>query len=250
MNGLPILFLLILIAALPVFLVYLWFRIARFPMTLPWFLFFLLAGAAALFIALLLQNIFPGALPANTGIAAVIVNIFCKIALTEELGRLLMLLLFFKILNLMGKGIPPSSRAPIPGRINGNFRDAGAAPGIFSSEAAVWGSVAGLLTGLGFALIEGAAYGAADLGVALLRTFTAAPLHGACGARVGAAAAVYRDHPLPALLRFLAAVAIHGMYNFMILLPGIPTVLAIFIAFSALGSPVLFIHNALRGAKE
>ncbi|GHU16339.1 hypothetical protein FACS1894163_05520 [Spirochaetia bacterium] len=238
-----VLFLLILIAALPVFLVYLWFRIARFPMPLPWFLFFLLSGAAALFIALFLQNIFPDILTADSGLPAAIVHIFCKIALTEELGRLLMLLLFFKILNLMGKGIPPSDPAPRAAA------DIAGTPGIFSSEAAVWGSVAGLLTGLGFALIEGAAYGAADLGIALLRAFTAAPLHGACGARVGAAAAVCRDHPLPALLRFLAAAAIHGMYNFMILLPGIPTVLAIFIALSSLGSSVLFIHKALRGPK-
>ncbi|GHT46411.1 hypothetical protein AGMMS49936_05310 [Endomicrobiia bacterium] len=244
MNGMLVLFLLILIAALPVFLVYLWFRIARFPMPLPWFLFFLLSGAAALFIALFLQNIFPDILPTDTGMAAAIVNIFCKIALTEEAGRLLMLLLFFKILNLMGKGIPPSTPAP---KAAANIAGT---PGVFSSETAVWGSIAGLLAGLGFALIEGAAYGAADLGLALLRAFTAAPLHGACGARVGAAAAVCRDHPLPALLRFLAAAAIHGMYNFMILLPGIPTVLAIFIALSSLGSSVLFIHNALRGPKS
>ncbi|GHT59923.1 hypothetical protein FACS1894109_16740 [Spirochaetia bacterium] len=245
MNGMLVLFLLILIAALPVFLVYLWFRIARFPLPLPWFLFFLLSGAAALFVALFLQNIFPDILTADSGLPAAIVNIFCRIALTEEAGRLLMLLLFFKILNLMGKGIAPSAPSPVP-RAATAIDDT---PGVFSSEAAVWGSVAGLLAGLGFALIEGAAYGAADLGIALLRAFTAAPLHGACGARVGAAAAVCRDHPIPALLRFLTAAAIHGMYNFMILLPGIPTVLAIFIALSSLGSSVLFIHKALRGGK-
>ncbi|GHU69664.1 hypothetical protein FACS189450_02900 [Spirochaetia bacterium] len=244
MNGLLVLFALILIAALPVFLVYLWFRIARFPMPLPWFLFFLLSGAAALFIALLLQNIFPDILTADSGPAALIINIFCKIALTEELGRLLMLLLFFKILNLMGRGIPPDARTPAP-----VVKAAAGSPGVFSGDAAVWGSVAGLLAGLGFALIEGAAYGAANIGVALLRAFTAAPLHGACGARVGAAAAVCRDHPLPALLRFLVAAAIHGMYNFMILLPGIPTVLAVFAALSALGSSVLFIHRAMRGTR-
>jgi RsiW-degrading membrane proteinase PrsW (M82 family) len=239
MNGLMVLFLLIFVAAIPIFLVYLWFRMARFPLSLPWALFFLLSGAAALFIALLLQNLLPAALPANSRLSAVIFNIFCKIALTEELGRLLMLLLFFKILRLMGKGIPPA-------RIDGNTTDP--VPGVFSSSAAVWGSVAGLLAGLGFALIESASYGAADMGVTLLRAFTAAPLHGACGARVGAAAAVCRDHPLPALMRFLSAVAIHGMYNFMILLPGTPTVLAIFIALSAAGSSVLFIHGALRGS--
>ncbi|GHT63361.1 hypothetical protein FACS1894110_00990 [Spirochaetia bacterium] len=227
MNGLLVLFLLIFVAALPVFLVYLWFRLARFPLPLPWFLFCLLSGAAALFIALLLQNFSPNTLLVN--------------ALTEELGRLLMLLIFFKILNLMGKGIPPGPAARA---------DTTDAPGIFSTNSAVWGSVAGLLAGLGFALIESATYGAANMGVTLLRAFTAAPLHGACGARVGAAAAVCRDHPFPALLRFLSAAAIHAMYNFMLLLHGIPTILAIFIAFSALGSSVLFIHGTLKAAKE
>ncbi|GHV89743.1 hypothetical protein AGMMS50268_02460 [Spirochaetia bacterium] len=246
MNGLLVLLLLILIAALPVFLVYLWFRISRFPLSLPWFLFFLLSGAAALFIALLLQRLFPASPPANSPLASVIFNVFCQIALTEELGRLLMLLLFFKILNLIGKGFPPSPKPPgLPGAINA----AGPVPDISSNNAALWGAIAGLIAGLGFALIENASYGAANMGVTLLRSFTAAPLHGACGARVGAAAAICRDRPLPALARFLSAVAIHGMYNFMILIPGIPIVFAIFAALSALGSSVLFIHGALREAK-
>ncbi|GHT90924.1 hypothetical protein FACS1894140_0440 [Spirochaetia bacterium] len=246
MNGLLVLFLLILIAIIPVCLVYLWFRIARFPLSLPWVLFFLLSGAAALFAALLLQNFFPTILPVNSRLGAVIFNIFCKIALTEELCRLLMLLLFFKILNLLGKGI---SAAKAPGPAARTVNAADPVPGIFSGNDAVWGSVAGLFAGLGFALIENAAYGAANMGVTLLRAFTAAPLHGACGARVGAAVVVFRDHPLPALMRFLSAVAIHGMYNFMLLLPGISTVLAVFAAFSALGSSVLFIHGVLRGQK-
>ncbi|GHV54246.1 hypothetical protein AGMMS49579_14460 [Spirochaetia bacterium] len=233
MNGLLVLFLLIFVAALPVFLVYLWFRLARFPLPLPWFLFCLLSGAAAPFIALLLQNIFPNTLLVN--------------ALAEELGRLLMLLIFFKILNLMGKGIPPGTAVRAGTDIAGT---PGAIPGVFSSNTAVWGAIAGLLAGLGFALIESATYGAANMGVTLLRAFTAAPLHGACGARVGAAAAVCRDHPFPALMRFLSAAAIHGMYNFMLLFHGIPTILAIFIAFSALGSSVLFIHGTLKAAKE
>jgi RsiW-degrading membrane proteinase PrsW (M82 family) len=256
MNGLLVLFLLILIAALPVILVYLWFRIFRFPFSLPWFLFFLLSGAAALFVALFFQRLFPASLPENSH-SAVIFNIFCKVALTEELGRLLMLLLFFKILHLMGKGIAPSPKAADRIEVKGRFGDhsAGLAPGVFSGDNAkggdtVWGAVAGLLSGLGFALIESASYGAADLGITFLRAFTSAPLHGACGARVGASAAAFRDQPISSLIRFLSAVAIHGMYNFILHFPGIPTVLVIFAAFSALGSSVLFIHGGIREAKD
>jgi hypothetical protein len=84
------------------------------------------------------------------------------------------------------------------------------------------------------------------MGVAFIRAFTAAPLHGACGARVGFAAAELRDSPFPALSRFLSAVAIHGMYNFMILLRGAPLILAILVAFSALASSILFIRAGFK----
>jgi RsiW-degrading membrane proteinase PrsW (M82 family) len=102
------------------------------------------------------------------------------------------------------------------------------------------------VAGLGFAIIENASYGAADMGIAFIRAFTAAPLHGACGARVGAAVADLRDKPFPALLRFLSAVAIHGMYNFMILLRGVSWILAVFVAFSSLASSILFIRAGFQ----
>jgi hypothetical protein len=88
------------------------------------------------------------------------------------------------------------------------------------------------------------------MGIAFIRAFTTAPLHGACGARVGAAAADLRETPFPALMRFLSAVAIHGMFDFMILLRGVPWVLAILTAFSALASSILFIRAGFSGTPE
>jgi RsiW-degrading membrane proteinase PrsW (M82 family) len=102
------------------------------------------------------------------------------------------------------------------------------------------------VAGLGFAILENASYGSADMGIAFFRAFTAAPLHGACGARVGAAVTDLHDKPFSALLRFLSAVTIHGMYNFMILLRGVPWILAVLVAFSALASSILLIRAEFK----
>jgi RsiW-degrading membrane proteinase PrsW (M82 family) len=228
MNGMGVLLLLIFISALPVFFLYLWLRLSRFALPLHWFLLFLLAGLVSLLAALALQRLLPDIPPGSGGTGRVFYTVFCKVALMEETGRLLVFLVCFRI----------AARFPLQ---SGNGTDSRAAlvPGF-------WGALAGLAAGLGFALIENASYGAADMGIAFIRAFTAAPLHGACGARVGFAAAELRDNPCPALLRFLSAVAIHGMYNFMILIRGVSWILAILVAFSALASSILFIQGGFK----
>jgi RsiW-degrading membrane proteinase PrsW (M82 family) len=100
----------------------------------------------------------------------------------------------------------------------------------------------GLIAGLGFAVIETAMYGVGDFRITLVRAVTAAPLHGACGARIGMAVSHLRDAPGLALVRFLYAVGIHGMYNFMIISPGIPLVFPILIAFTAFLSSIQLIR--------
>jgi RsiW-degrading membrane proteinase PrsW (M82 family) len=116
------------------------------------------------------------------------------------------------------------------------------------SDSVTKASAAGLIAGLGFAILESAVYGAANPGNALLRAFTAAPLHGACGSRVGASVVLLREHPVQAVSRFLTAVVIHGIYNFMLIIPGrLPPLTAVLIALSALASAVVTIH---RGARE
>lgn len=213
MTGLWVLLLVIFIAALPVLPVYLWFRSHVFPMSSLWFLVSLLAGVFSLFIAALLQAL--GFAMGNgsdiareAAMATVLFNIFVRIALTEETGRLLALLLFFR-LGSRFKQTP--FYMPIP--------DQDASPGLLS-----FGAATGLLAGLGFAIIETASYGTMNINIALLRAFTAAPLHGACGVRVGMGAIMLKQTPIRAIGRFFSAVAIHGMYNFMVISPGIPRI--------------------------
>jgi RsiW-degrading membrane proteinase PrsW (M82 family) len=230
MVGLWILLILILISSLPVILVYLWFRLSRYPVSPLWFLFSLLVGAAALFPALFLQRFIFGmetGMVLSAGRWGLFVKIFIRVAFTEELSRLLVLLVFFRISDRLNRKTPDPAGYTAP----------------ISYGMVSYGAATGLLAGLGFAVLEGAAYGAADIGVALLRAFTAAPLHGACGSRVGAAALIFRAHPLQALFRFFSAVAIHGIYNFMIVMPGFPSVAAVILALSALASSILSIRS-------
>jgi hypothetical protein len=42
-------------------------------------------------------------------------------------------------------------------------------------------------------------------------------------------------------MRLLTAAAIHGIYNFMIILPGFPSLMAVLVAISALASSILTI---------
>jgi RsiW-degrading membrane proteinase PrsW (M82 family) len=216
-NGLLFL---ILIAALPVLLLFLWYRLARCPINAGWFLIFLFGGASSMLLALLMQGLIP-VLPGSAtsslgGLGSIIFNLFCRIAATEELSRFLVFMILFPLARIKGE------------------------------DATLRGSAAGLAAGLGFALMESASYGASDIGVALLRTVTSAPLHGACGARVGAAAAGLGGRPLPVVMRILSAVAIHGMYNFMILGSGALAIMAIIAAICALISSILSIRAQIK----
>ncbi|GHU61174.1 hypothetical protein FACS189445_2900 [Spirochaetia bacterium] len=221
MNGLWVLLLLIFISALPVLAVLIWLRVRRFPIGLPWFLLALLGGAISLGVAAILQSLFPQTDEASMGeavLAVLLFKIFIQIALTEELGRFGVFALLFWLIRRFGK-------------------DTGTHPPAF-------GALTGLIAGLGFAVIETAMYGVGNFSIALVRAVTAAPLHGACGTRVGIAVSHIRDAPVLALVRFLYAVGIHGMYNFMIISPGVPLVFPILIAFTALLSSIQLIRYA------
>jgi RsiW-degrading membrane proteinase PrsW (M82 family) len=236
MSGAGVLALLILISSIPALAAFLWLRLARYPFSPARFSVSLLAGAASFFPALFFQS----ALASGNGIFhaagkwGLFAEIFVRIAFTEELSRFLVLsVLFFAVRRLFhaapdgqdsgGKNISPVTMA----------------------------CAAGLVAGLGFAILESAVYGASNPGNALLRVFTAAPLHGACGARIGASVAMLWENPLRAVFRFLIAVVIHGVYNFMLLIPGIlPPVAATLIALSALASSVATIRNGMAGRGE
>ncbi|MDR0622860.1 MAG: PrsW family intramembrane metalloprotease [Treponema sp.] len=233
MSGIGVLLLLIFISALPVIPAILWFRLSRFPLSLWRCLCALLAGAAALFPALFLQRlllVLMSGSPGHGGRWEPLFYMFGGIALTEEVSRLLVLLVFFLMAGDFKKSYPL--------QVEGG-RDAGSG----GMGAAAWGSAAGLLAGLGFSIVENAAYGAADFRIALPRLFTAAPLHGACGARIGSALLTGRERPRFALFRFFSAVLIHGIYNAMIAKSGASVLLGVLIALSALASSALEIRS-------
>jgi RsiW-degrading membrane proteinase PrsW (M82 family) len=237
MSGLGVLLLLFFISALPVILAILWFRLSRFPMSLPRCLCALLAGAAALFPALFLQRLLLiSGFPEYGGRWGPLLQVFVRIALTEEFSRLLALFFFFLAAGDFKKTDPL--------RFEGDR--SGGTSGPRGVGAAAWGAAAGLLAGLGFSIIENAAYGAADFRITLPRIFTAAPLHGACGARIGSALLIFKEQPRYAAFRFFTAVLIHGIYNILIARSGVSVLLGVLISLFALASSAL----EIRGGKH
>jgi RsiW-degrading membrane proteinase PrsW (M82 family) len=226
------LIILLFISSIPAIAVFIWFRLAHYPFSLRRFSFSLLAGAVSFFPALFFQSFLAAA---GSGMFSVfgkwrlITEIFVRVAFTEEFSRLIILIiLFFVIHRLSVKKQDTDSTAPV--------------------SDGTMASAAGFIAGLGFAILESAVYGASNPSNALLRIFTAAPLHGACGFRVGSSAAMFPERPVYAVFRFLSAVAIHGIYNFMLIIPGfIPSIAAILIALSAFASSILAIRNGMKG---
>lgn len=216
MRGFSSLAVLIVLSALPVILSFFWLRRRR-PAMIPLpFLLSLVAGVLSLIPAALLQYLLkPG--PAG-GLAAVPYQVFVRIALTEELGRLLFLAPLFSLL----------------GR-----RPAGSGhPSVGAAE--------GLVAGFAFAMAETLSYAVMEPGAALARILTAAPLHGACGSRVGMAAASLSSAPGKSAFRFISAVAIHGIYNSMLVLPAFSPLFPVVLAFLALGASIALIRAEER----
>ena len=223
-----VLLVLIFASSLPVIAIYIWFRIAKFKFSIVWFLFALLAGAAAFFPALVFQDLlsFPVFSAAR---AALFYEFFIRIAFTEELSRLLILFIFFWIGSLFN----PSEGLGRP----------------LTLDIVNKGTATGLIAGLGFAILENARLAAAgiDINIAIIRIFTTA-LHGACGARIGAAAVMFPSNPIRAIMRVFAATAIHGVYNFMVVKTGLSSLAAYLIAITALITSILPIRGGFSTA--
>jgi len=218
---------LVLISAIPAGAVFLWFRLSRYPFSHVLFLSSLFVGATSLFVALFLQSFLAGLgiLPPLTDRRGLLAEIFVRIAFTEELSRLLLLVPMFVAFRRFGRGI--------------------AFPGGISAD--TMGKASGLVAGLGFGILESAIYGASYPANALLRSFTATPLHAACGSRVGSSIMLFRENTALAVFQFLSAVAIHGIYNLMVVAPGrLSPWIAILVAASALASSVQAISRGMR----
>jgi len=215
MSGIWVLLLLILTAALPVILVFFWFRARNSAVTLLWFIASLAAGLISLVIAVLIQSRFPASDRfVSDSLRMIFFGVFIRVALVEEFSRLVTLFPLIK---------------------TGLLR---------RNTDSTFGASLGLVSGLGFAALESIYYGMADINIILLRAVSAAPLHGACGIRAGRAVFIAKQHPIRALGLFISCVIIHGAYNLMIISPALPSALAILIAFAALFSSLPFIRAA------
>jgi len=231
MPNIGILLALIAVSAIPAVAAFLWFRLARFPVSPRVFLVSLFAGATSVFAALFLQNFVTetGMLPPLTDRTSLLLEIFVRIAFTEELARLFLLVpLFFAFRR---------------------FNQMPASPGGVSADAMAKAS--GLVAGLGFGILESATYGAAYPINVLFRALITTPLHAACGSRVGASIATFRERPALAVFQFLSAVAIHGIFNLLVVTPArfAPWV-AIFVAFSALASSIQMISRGMKAEDD
>ena len=212
MNGILLLILLLITAALPAIIAFFWFRFTKSPVTLSWFLLFLAAGIISLLAAALVQRPFPA--PVITGVWPLFFNIFVRIALVEEASRLVGIALLFSVIKRYRNLDKPFCAA------------------------------LGFVSGLGFAMVESVFYGLSDLYIILLRAVSAAPLHGACGIRVCLAFLDARTNPGKAVFLFISAFLIHGAYNLIILSPALPSLLAIPIAFAALFTSIHYLAKA------
>ena len=210
MIGTGLFFLVIAVASLPLVPAWLWMR-AR-GLNFLYFLVCLGTGFISVIIALAIQAVFP---VSKGSFRDDIVYIFVRIALTEEFSRLVIL---FPVLSFINRRKSTGNSAPRGGE-------------------------AGLIAGLGFAAAESVFYAAADPRIALFRAFTAAPLHGACGERIGSSLSVIRRQPPRAAFLFLSAVLIHGMYDFFILNPAFPSFLSLLIALVGLGASLISINH-------
>ena len=211
MKGILILLLLVLASALPGIIVYIWFRVRKSAVTLPWFLLSITAGIVSLLAAALIQGFFS---PKQNGLGELFFGVFVRIAFVEEMSRLVTLAPLSTVANHMRK------------------------------TDISFGAALGLVSGLGFAILENAFHGITDISITLLRAFTAAPLHGACGIRAGVAVFIFNKNPGKAFLYFVSAVLIHGAYDLIIVSPALPSMLAILIALSALFASLHLLKTA------
>jgi RsiW-degrading membrane proteinase PrsW (M82 family) len=219
-----------MVSSIPVLALYVWFRIAKYQFSLVRFLLVMVTGATAFFPALVLQNLINFKI--SEGRTEFFYHVFIRIALTEELSRLLLLAVYFFASGYMAKSIDKN----------------------ITGQTVSWskikiGAATGLVAGLGFAILESAVYASSNISILLLRTVTAAPLHAACGSRIGTAAVMFRTNPLQAIFRILSATAIHGVYNIMISKTGVSSIMGILIAFSALFTSISMIRGG-RNTEE
>ena len=199
------------ISLVPVAVVFVWFKAAKVPLGVRWFMLSLAAGIAALGLSAFLQYLFY----IYIQIEHTMFIIFVRTALVEELGRFVVCLLIFAITRRVA---------------HNDFVD-------MRFAAAV-----GLVSALAFAGLESAWYIVDAPEGALLRSF-AVLLHAACGARTAAAAAAVKLQPARAFPKLIQSTAIHGFYNYFITVPGFFSFFAPVVALAAFIPQAIYISQ-------
>jgi RsiW-degrading membrane proteinase PrsW (M82 family) len=221
MNGIALLLTLILLAALPIILAYLWLRIRKYQFNMIWFLCLLLAGVISVAIALVLQGIMPS-ITVET-VTDLCISIIIRTAIPEEASKCIALFLFIALAKRWKRLHPIETKSD--------------------------GAAAGLILALGFALFETAGYAMSNLELTLLRAVTASPIHAACGIRIGMSAVSFKTHHISSgIMNMIAAVLIHTAYNFVIFNPDTPLIFVILIVSASLLSSLM--HIPMENTKE
>ena len=214
MRGLGSLFTLILLAALPIVLAYLWLVIRKYQFNIIWFLCSLLAGIISVLIAWFIQMLIP-AITAET-MAGLLIKIIVQTTVPEELSRLLAAFLLIALSKRWKRLNPIEKKSD--------------------------GAAAGLIMGLGFVLFETAAYSISNIQITLLRAVTSAPLHAACGIRTGIGAVSFMNRKTASgIWNMVLAILIHTAYNFIILSPRTPLIFLILVVAVSTISSLMYI---------
>ena len=215
-------FLEIFISAIPLIGVVVWFKFKKYSFSLLMICTSFFTGLVTVFAAFLLYKNFEYLshfIPVGSR-WAVFYYFFVQISFSEEISRFILLVIFYLILNRIKRN---ENRVPNEG----------------------WFCAAGLISGFGFAVLEGTVIGISYSNFTWMRIFTAVPLHAACGSRVAFSAANLRKHPVQSIFRFFSAVAIHGLYDNLIISDLLPfQIAAILIALSSFASSVLLIKKS------
>lgn len=147
---------------------------------------------------------------------AVLYTIFIEIASTEELARFLMLMLCARILKKI-----------IETRL---------------SNKTAFVRALGMIAGFSFAAVETIFFTMTNPDSGIIRAISAAPLHGACGIRAGNAVLNSKRSPGLSILSIFFAIALHGIYNFLVQRGGFFPYLGVALAVTALLSGAQSIH--------
>jgi hypothetical protein len=205
--------LMILVAGLPMTVTWWYFR-AKYAVASRVFLAAMLAGLVTVVLAAVVQILVePFAPQINSSADAkwiILYTIFVEIAATEELTRFLILLLFERLLKKSMKKMRHNRTALL--------------------------RMFGMVSGFSFAAIETIFFTTTNIAIdaGLVRAISAAPLHGACGIRAGNAVLNGKHSIGFSMLSVLFAIALHGIYNFLVQRGGFFPYLGVALAVTAL----------------